>query len=574
MSAIACRLSQTQGTLKPAKKGFCCLRAVNQHFTRCFFVYFQDNDSMFSAKLPVAGKRFYFLLLAVVAISVIFRLSNLDEKIYWSDEIFTGLFVTGHDPVEAGNSIFTSQLITAQQVQQFQTYDPDRGLFSTIAKLAVHDPQHPPLYYILSRLLLGGFHNTIIVTRLVAAIAGVALIPAMYFLAFELFQSYQISAISAALVAVSPFHQIYAQEAREYSLWAFLIAISTLSLLKALKKPSLVAWIVYSFTLIAGLYTFIFTLLVAAGHGLYVLYFSKLKDFGLIRNYCLCLLISLLAFYPWLKNIGIGKDSNISAANWTSVPMPLPGLIQSWVGHIKSLFFDLDLDSSLYLVNIPIALLFIALVAYTVFWGFKQMPRQALICLITLSAVTLLLLFGADLFMGGRRSTVSRYLMPAYLSLQLAIAYCIGQNLTLRKGLAKQFWQTTLMVVLSMGLLSSAVFVRAQTWSHKRPSHLNYKVAEIINAAPDSLVISSAKNARPGNIVSLCTLLHPDQAILAFNELDPAQLPDNFSQISSFSPIFAVNLGKGYREEITEQGYVFVPVYKEADLWKLEKRNT
>lgn len=526
---------------------------------------------MFSAKLPAAGKRFYFLLLAVVAISVIFRLSNLDEKIYWSDEIFTGLFVTGHDPVEAGNSIFTGQLITALQVQQFQTYDPDRSLFSTVAKLAIHDPQHPPLYYILSRLALEGFHNTIVVTRLVAALAGVALIPAIYFLAFELFQSTQISAISAALVAASPFHQIYAQEAREYSLWACLIAISTLCLLKALKKQSLAAWILYSFTLIAGLYTFLFTLLVAAGHGLYILYISKLKDFGLIRNYGLSILVSLLAFYPWLTHIGIGKSSNISAANWTSIPMPFPDLLKSWVGHIKSLFFDLDLKSDLYVVNIPVALLLIALVAYALFWGFKKMPRQALVCLITLSGVTLLVLFGADLLIGGRRSTVSRYLMPAYLSLQIAIAYCIGQNLTLRKGLAQQFWQSTLMIVLSMGLLSSAVFVHAPTWSHKRPSHLNYKVAEIINAAPDSLVISSAKNARPGKIVSLCTLLHPDQAILAFNELEPAQLPDNFSQISSFSPIFAVDVSKGYKEAITEQGYTFVPVYKEGNLWKLEK---
>ncbi len=532
---------------------------------------------MFFTKSPGAGRRFYLLILIVIVIGIIFRLSNLDQKIYWSDEIFTGLFVTGHDPVEAGQSIFTSKLITAQQVQQFQTYAPDRGIFSTVSKLAVHDPQHPPLYYILSRLLLGTFHgtfhSTIVVTRLVAAIAGVALIPAIYFLAFELFQSYQISAISAAIVAVSPFHQIYAQEAREYSLWACLIAVSMLSLLKALKKPSLVAWMLYSLTLIAGLYTFIFTLLIAAGHGLYVLYVSKLKNFGLIRNYSLSLLVALIAFVPWLRNIGIGKDSNISAANWTSVPMPLPGLMQSWVGHLKSLFFDFDLASDLYLVNIPIALLSLALVAYVLFWSFQQMPRQALICLITLSGVTLLLLFGTDLIMGGRRSTVSRYLMPAYLSLQMAIAYCIGQNLTLRKGLAKQFWQMTLMTVLVMGLLSSAVFVRSPTWSHKRPSHLNYKVAEIINANPNSLVLTSAKNARPGNVVSLCTLLQPDQAMMAFNELEPAQLPNNFGQVSSFSPIFAVDLGEGYRESIIEQGYAFVPVYQEADLWKLEKRN-
>ncbi len=531
------------------------------------------------AKLPAARKRFYFLILAVVVIGIVFRLSNLDGKVYWSDEIYTGLFVTGHDPVEAGKNIFTGQLITAQQVQQFQVYNPTRGPFTTVANLAAHDQQHPPLYYFISRLLLGWFHNTVIVTRLVAAIAGIALIPAVFFLAFELFQSYQVSAISAALIAVSPFHQIYAQDAREYSLWAFLIVISTLSLLKAVKQQSLTAWILYSLTLIAGLYTFLFTLLVAAGHGLYILYLTALqlrkrRDFSLAWSYGLSTLVSLLAFYPWLATIGIGKNSNIRATSWTSIPMSPPALLRSWVGHIKSLFFDLDLDlesKAYFICNIPVALLLVGLTAYAVFWGLKHMPRQSLICLATLGGVTVLLLFGADLFLGGRRSTVSRYLMPAYLSLQLLLAYCLGQNLILRKGLAKRFWQSTFTVVLLMGLASSAVFVRAETWSFQRPSHLNYKVAQIINSTPNSLIISSSKHARPGKLDSLCTLLSPDQAILAFDESEAAQSLDSFSQISKFSQIFTFNLGEGYEEAIAAQGYVSVPINKEAGLWKLEK---
>ncbi len=526
------------------------------------------------AKLPSSRKRFYFLILAVVAVGIVFRLSNLDGRIYSSDEVFTGLFATGHDPVEAGKSIFTGQLITAQQVQQFQAYDPTRSLSVTIAKLATYDPQHPPLYYFISRLLLSWFHNTVIVTRLVAALAGIALIPAVYLLAFELFQSYRVSAISAALVAVSPFHEIYAQEAREYSLWAFFIVVSTLSLLKAVKQQSLTAWMLYSLTLIAGLYTFLFTILAAAGHGLYVLYSSGLKDLRLIRNYCLSTFISLLAFCPWLMNIGVGKSSNIAAADWTSTPMSLSGLLKSWVGHIKSLFFDLDLDSNAYLgISIPIALLLVALAGYAVFWGFRHMPKQSLVCLVTLGGVTLLLLFGADLFLGGRRSTVSRYLMPAYLSLQLMLAYCLGQNLILRKGLARRVWQVTFVIVLLMGLVSSAVFVQAETWSNKRPSHLYPEVAKVINSASNSLVINSSKNARPGKIVSLCTLLQPEQAVLAFNESEAIQSPDSFSQLSSFDQVFTFELSKSYEKAIASQGYVSVLINKEADLWKLEKRS-
>ncbi|WP_121968633.1 glycosyltransferase family 39 protein [Leptolyngbya sp. BC1307] len=516
--------------------------------------------------------RLFPLILTAVAIGVIFRFSNLSGTIYSSDEAFTGLFATGHNPVEAGESIFTGQVITAQQVQEFQRYDSSRGISSTIASLAIHDPQHPPLYYVLSRWMLGWFPNTVVATRLVAALAGVALIPAVYFLALELFQSNEVAAISAALIAASPFHQIYAQEAREYSLWACLIIISTLSLLKAVKKKSLSAWMLYSLTLIAGLYTFLFTLLVVASHTLYVVYRSKLKDLALIRNYCLSTLVSLLAFYPWLTHIGVGKDSNVAAAGWTSTPMSFPGLLRSWVGHIKSLFFDLDLNVSTYSsYNVLITLLSVALAAYAVFWGFKHMPRRSLICLITLGGVTLLLLLGADLFLGGRRSIVSRYWMPAYLSLQLLVAYCLGQNISLKKGRARRFWQSALAIILSIGLLSGAVFVRAETWANKRPSQLYPEVARIIRSAPNSLVINSHANARPGKLVSLCTLLPPDQAILAFNESDKMRSPDSFSPISRFSRAFAFELSKSYKAALTAQGYVFTPVYKAADLWKLEK---
>lgn len=116
-----------------------------------------------------------------------------------------------------------------------------------------------------------------------------------------------------------------------------------------------------------------------------------------------------------------------------------------------------------------------------------------------------------------------------------------------------------------MGLLSESVIVRAQTWSHKRPSEFNYQVAEIVNSTPNSLVVSSALNARPGKIASLCTLLQPDQAILAFDEVQPIQLPDGFDHT------FAFALSKGYKETLKSQGYGLVPVAPEADFWRIEK---
>lgn len=38
-----------------------------------------------------------------------------------------------------------------------------------------------------------------------------------------------------ALIAVSPFHVLYAQEAREYSLWTVTILLSSAALLRAMR---------------------------------------------------------------------------------------------------------------------------------------------------------------------------------------------------------------------------------------------------------------------------------------------------------------------------------------------------
>ncbi|MEM9092698.1 MAG: hypothetical protein AAGC93_28715 [Cyanobacteria bacterium P01_F01_bin.53] len=130
---------------------------------------------------PKVGRLFYGVLLFVIAIGIVFRFSHLGGKVYWHDEVYTGFFSTGHSPVAALHDLFTGEIITAGQVQSFQTYSGIKQIFLSGINLAMHDPQHPPLYYMLSALMMQFCRDTVLATRLVAAIAGVALIPAIYF---------------------------------------------------------------------------------------------------------------------------------------------------------------------------------------------------------------------------------------------------------------------------------------------------------------------------------------------------------------------------------------------------------
>ena len=164
-------------------------------------------------------RRLSTLLLIAIVLGGLFRLINLSGKVYWHDETYTALYATGHNNVEAVDLVFDGQLKTAGDISQLQTAVPDRGV---------------------------GRPNTVVASRLVAAIAGILLIPATYWLTKLLFSQTLPATVSAAVVAVSPFQYLYAQEAREYSLWALPLLVACAVFVKALKDNRMGSWMLYA----------------------------------------------------------------------------------------------------------------------------------------------------------------------------------------------------------------------------------------------------------------------------------------------------------------------------------------
>ncbi len=516
-----------------------------------------------------------FIIIAVL-LGSLFRLTNLSGKVYWHDETYTGLYVTGHGNREAIDTLFNGQMKTAADVLVLQTATPERGLGETIRQLAINDAQHPPLYYLLARALLYGLDDTIFATRLVAAIAGILLIPAVYWFSLELFHSSLAARVSAALVAVSPFHYLYAQEAREYSLWALILVISSAALLKALRKNNLSSWIIYAVGLTASLYSCILTFLIIASHCLYVVSQTLIVRSSswegrrvTLRNFTLSTAVGLLLFVPWL-----GMINEVNAASWTAQPMPIVTLGKIWAGNLTRIFFDLNLDAADPLAYVVPPVLFASgLTVYTLLWGFRHFPKSALLFLSLLGGVSLLAFVGPDLIFGGRRSSVSRYFMPTYLSLQMAIAYLLSQKITCLQAhpfwqtIWKNSWQSITIGLLIAGVFSCSVSLSSDTWWHKKNSHLNPAVARLVNQAPGSLLISSNYNANLGEILSLSHLFAPTQALLLFKEPEIPTIPDNTSTL------FLFNISQRAREQLdSANGYHIVPLYTKGRLWQLKRQ--
>lgn len=88
--------------------------------------------------------------------------------------------------------------------------------------------QHPPLYYLLLHgwLRLGDGEAAI---RSLSALLSTATVPIFYFTARRLLRSPAVACAAALLLAVSPFHVRFAQEARMYALLTFNVALALLA---------------------------------------------------------------------------------------------------------------------------------------------------------------------------------------------------------------------------------------------------------------------------------------------------------------------------------------------------------
>ena len=112
--------------------------------------------------------------------------------------------------------------------------------------------------------------------RLPSAIFGAADVIAIYLIGCELLPA-PAPLVAAFLLAISPIHVWYSQEARWYALWGWLTTAAYLALIHAWRRGSPAAWASYAALLVCSVYTFIFTFFVMAGHVVSAWWLSRLQ---------------------------------------------------------------------------------------------------------------------------------------------------------------------------------------------------------------------------------------------------------------------------------------------------------
>ena len=188
------------------------------------------------------------LIAVLLVIGIFFRFYNLDQKVYWYDETMTSLRISGYTSTDLVEEVYNGEVISVENLlQTYQYPNNTKNLNDSIKALAAH-PEHSPLYYLMARFWLQTFGNSIFNIRLLSAFISLLVFPAIYWLCLELFNSQLISWAAVSLIAISPFHVLYAQEAREYSLWTASILVSCAAILWAIRRKKILPWITYGIT--------------------------------------------------------------------------------------------------------------------------------------------------------------------------------------------------------------------------------------------------------------------------------------------------------------------------------------
>jgi uncharacterized membrane protein len=472
------------------------------------------------------------LLTLVILAASLARLMDPERMLVWHDEVYTALRVFGFAQGDLAQALFSGRLLTPGDLLRLQTPAAEYTWLDTLQALARH-PEHSPLYYLSARLASQWVGSPLLALRGTAVVYSLLLLPSVFWMMRELFGPGRAPWVAAALVAVSPLHLLYGQEARQYELWAVLMVASSAALLRALRRGRGSDWRCYGATVALGLYSHLLFLSMLAVHGTYL---ALARPRGLEaappvgRRWLMAVGIALVLFSPWLALLLLRVAEVQQYVAWMERPMGSLDALTAWGRHLVRLFVDPApvLPRWLLLLLLPLAW------ALGRFCAFAPAPARWLPCLMV--AVSLLVVLAPDLFLGGSRSQHARYVLPALLAVQLAVAWVVAAEWQAPTHGRRVAALLVLSLLLGMGAWSDARILRADTWWSKNFSAQNAAIARRVNAAQRPVVLASNEGVSAGELISLAYHLRPGVALWGEPAAQASEPPQGFGDIFVLTP--------------------------------------
>ncbi|MEM6835957.1 MAG: glycosyltransferase family 39 protein [Cyanobacteria bacterium P01_C01_bin.120] len=460
------------------------------------------------------------------------RWLNLGSKVFWYDEVFTALRVTGHFGAEVNEQLFNGEPVSAGDILQYQTFAPGSSFYDTLRSLVDH-PEHPPLFYLLCWAWVKHFGTSLAAFRGVSALASTLTFIALPFLAWELFASATAVVVLPVLFAFSPVHLLYAQEARQYALWTLLIVVTTWALRRAVRLNTWLAWSCYVIGLTLTFYTSVLSLFVLMAYGAYGLWALSQRQrwtFGATTA------AAILLFTPWLGVMWVQSQRLQSTTSWTTqVSFPLDALVKLWGLHFTAVFFDPNLPlENIYSWTIPPLFLLLLAAVSAALW--KALPPESSVLLLLLIWVPTICLIGGDLVRGSILSKNTRYFVPALIGSLVAI----GGWLSLLYSRRSRWAAWGIALTVGLGMVSSIAIIQAPTWWNKSISYHNRDVAQAIAGFESPVVLTQSSGTALGNVMSISHYLPASVMFVMTTRSDFPQAPEAAETVLLYQPTEAL----------------------------------
>lgn len=230
---------------------------------------------------------------------------------------------------------------------------------------------HPPLFHIIlkgwTELYLNILHlpEYEFIYRLPSVLFGILTIYVLYLIGRKLFDKHT-ALIAAALLATSPLHIYYSQEARMYMLATFLTSLSVYFFISILKKDRLIYWFGFIVSTALMLYSDYLPYFIIPVYVLYlVVNFRKISKTTL-KAFVPALLLICALITPWLILLPAQLSAGLSAAAaspaWAQV-VGTPNLQTLGVTFVKFVIGRVSIENNLIyaLVFLPIGIFVTAL---------------------------------------------------------------------------------------------------------------------------------------------------------------------------------------------------------------------
>ena len=529
------------------------------------------------------------LVAGLVLFGVCLRLYGLEQKIVWHDEVATRVLAAGATMAAQMQGLYNSQVVAVSQVLQYQQVQQATSVLSLIGDLARHDPQHPPLYYLLAKVWVDLWGDSVYVLRTLSVLFSALSLPAMYWLLRELKASRRAAALALLLMCVSPLFILYGQEAREYALWSLALLSSSAALLRALRlsvgpaSAARRAWLLYGCCLLVAVYTSLSTLSLILVQVLYVACVTRLQWTRALYGFIVSLSTVGLLFLPWALNLLRNFDAFSASMAWSSViVIPRTAVLRILSLNVTRNVFDFwpDVVQDQWLPITASVACTTAVVCAAV-WVLRYARRETRLYLVLLLVLPTSLLLVPDLLFGGIRSSNARYLMPVWLGVIAVLAIALDQALIRvsvasvservrsRNGVLKVLVWLSVLCIVVLAMATNIRHARQQAPWTKSLSISLPEVAQIMNQSARPLLVGNQERHHPGNLFALANILKPEAKL----QLMPIAQESTWTLPAHQGAVYLYSPTDQFRHALEKNNQVKTRlVYEDLflQLWKVE----